>query len=143
MKGIIPLLVLLVAAGGCVTKVESPQTSRPVQQPPQPEVKRQTVTDRRVVIDPALEHSIRLVGVHTSSAGSFLKVQLDVQNLTGSIQSFNYQIEWFDQYQAPLPMADSAVLSWMLLGHETSFLANTAPTPAARDFRVTFIAAGK
>jgi hypothetical protein len=39
-------------------------------------------------------------------------------------------------------MADSSLLPWMLLGHEVSFLAATAPTPAAKDFRITFVGPG-
>jgi len=39
-----------------------------------------------------------------------------------------------------LPLAALSWLPWSLLSHETSMLAATAPTPAAKDFRVTFSA---
>jgi len=139
------LILLLLASGGCVTRVET------VEAPhfeAQPETKRkneaQTVTDKRVVIDPALDHVIHIVRItSTTGAGGYLKIQLNLQNLTESPKKFTYQIEWFDRDGLSLAMAEAAPLSWMLLRGETSFLAATSPTPAAKDFRVTFLGPGK
>ncbi len=129
------LILLLAAAGGCVTSVETVKTPRQ-----QPAVQRQTVTDKRVVIASSLEHAIRVVGVkETTAPQGFLRIQVDVQNLTDTPKQFSYRIDWFDGNAQPLPMADSPSFPWMLLSHETSFLATTAPTPAAKDFRVTFL----
>jgi uncharacterized protein YcfL len=139
MKIAMPFVILLLAAAGCVTRVETvklpqPGASQPAAQP-------QTVTDKRVVIDPALDKAIRIVGIKsTTGPEGYLKIQLNVQNLTGSPRRFSYRIDWFDRDGQELPMAASALLPWMLLSHETSFLAATAPTPAAKDFRVTFLA---
>jgi uncharacterized protein YcfL len=123
-----------VSAGGCVTSVEKAKS------PQQPAVQRQTVTDKRAVIDASLQGTLRIVGVKsTISAGGFMKIQVDVQNLTDSSKQFSYRIDWFDREGSSLPMAASPATSWMLLSHETSFLAATSPTPAAKDFRVTFL----
>ena len=131
------LILLLAAAGGCVTSVET------VKSPQQPEVQRQTVTDKRVVIDSSLEHAIRVVGIKSTTAHEgFLRIQVDVQNLTDSPKQFSYRIDWFDRNAQPLPMAGSASIPWMLLSRETSFLAATSPTPAAKDFCVTFLGPG-
>jgi uncharacterized protein YcfL len=133
------LILLLAAAGGCVTRVETAEPPHP--EAPQPTAQRQTVTDKRVVIDPALDHVIHIVGIKsTTGPEGYLKIQLDVQNLTDSPKQFNYRIVWFDRDGLDLPLAASALLPWMLLSHETSLLAATAPTPAAKDFRVTFLA---
>ena len=97
--------------------------------------------DKRVVIDPALENVIQIVGVKsTLGTEGFLKIQVDVQSLIDSSKQFSYRIDWFDRNGQELPMAASAPMPWMLLSRETSFLAATAPTPAARDFRITFSA---
>jgi uncharacterized protein YcfL len=132
MKILMPLLLLLLAATGCVTSVETVPT-------PQPTAQRETVTDTRVMINPPLDSAIHIVGIK-STAGSegFLKIQLDVQNLTGSAKQFSYRIDWFDKDGQDLPMAALISIPWTLLPHETSLLAATAPTPAAKDFRVTF-----
>jgi uncharacterized protein YcfL len=138
------LILLLAAATGCVTRVETvqlpqPGASRP--EPASPAAQPQTVTDKRVVIDPALEQAIHIVGIKsTTGPEGYLKIQLNIQNLTDSPKQFSYRIDWFDRDGLDLPMAASAPLPWMLLSHETSFLAATAPTPAAKDFRVTFLA---
>jgi uncharacterized protein YcfL len=132
------LILLLVAAGGCVTRVETLEPPHPVEAQPQ------TVTDKRVVIDPALDHVIRIVGIKsTPGSEGFLKIQLNVLNLSNSSERFSYCIDWFDKDGLALSRASSAPMPWMLLSHETSFLAATAPTPTAKDFRVTFIGPGK
>jgi uncharacterized protein YcfL len=138
MKTMAPFLILLLAtASGCVTRVETIEKPHPVEPP------RQAVTDKRVVIDPALAQVIRIVGIKsTSGSEGFLKMQVNVENLTAAPRQFSYRIDWFDRLGVALPMADSSLLPWMLLGHEVSFLAATAPTPAAKDFRITFVGPG-
>jgi uncharacterized protein YcfL len=134
MKIMMPFLILLLAASGCVTRVETVEPAHPVAQS-------RTVTDKRVVIDPALERVIHIVGISsTPGSGGYLKIQLNVQNMTDSPRQFSYRIDWFDRDGLDLPLAASALMPWTLLSHETSFLAATAPTPAAKDFRVTFLA---
>lgn len=135
-------LLMLVMLTGCVTSVENPGNPPARQaQPPIP-LERKTVVDKRIVIDPALQQLIRLVGVRSSEGtGGFLKIQVDVQNLGDSLRQFSYRIDWLDSTGQLLPQA-SVSMPWTLLPHETSFLAVTAPTPSARDFRVTFIAPG-
>jgi uncharacterized protein YcfL len=74
------------------------------------------------------------------SPEGYLKIQLNVQNLTGAPKHFRYRIDWYDQDGQGLPLAGATAMDWMLLSHETSFLAATSPTPAAKDFRVIFAA---
>jgi uncharacterized protein YcfL len=145
MKIIMPFLIVLLAAAGCVTRVETVDIPQPATQAAQPQhqPERKTVTDKRVVIAPALAQAIRIVGVKASQGSEgFLKIQVNVQSLLDSSKQFSYRIQWFDREGLDLPMAGSALTSWMLLSHETSFLAATAPTPAAKDFRVTFLDSG-
>ena len=138
MKKLTPFLaLLLVAAAGCVTRVET--VERP--HPPPAVVPRQTVTDKRVMIDPALEHIIQIVGIRSKRGiDGFLKIQLNVQNLTGSIKGFSYRIDCTGGDGEPLRTVVATPFPWTLLAHETSFLAATAPTPEAKDFRITFVA---
>jgi uncharacterized protein YcfL len=132
-------LILLLAAAGCVTRVEPVQPSHPAT--PQPAAQPRTVTDKRVVMDPALGHAIHIVGIKSATGPEgYLKIQLNVQNLTDSPRQFSYRIVWFDRDGQELPLAALAPLPWTLLSRETSLLAATAPTPAAKDFRITFLA---
>jgi len=141
MKKLMSFLFLLLAAGGCVTRVERMEPAQPVAPAglASPTSQHQTGTDKRVVIDPALDRVIRIVRIKsTMGSEGFLKIQLNVQNLTGALKRFSYRIDWLDGNGVVLPMAGGTSFPWMLLSHETSFLAITAPTPEAKDFRATF-----
>ena len=133
MKIAVPYLILLLAmAGGCVTQIDTVKT-------PYPPVERQTVQDKRIVIEPALSSYIRIVGVKTAEVpGGFLRIQINVQSMMDTSQQFNYRITWFDENGVELPMADSALLNWMLLPHETSFLAARPQRPRRRIFGFIF-----
>jgi len=158
------LILLLTVVAGCVTHVESterikpetqsqaaqaqPQLQTPPSEPklpaPPPQPKPPTAADKRVVIAPLLAHDICVISITaTTGSAGFLRIQVNVQSLVDSSRQFNYRIDWFDSNGMDLPMAASATTPWMLLSHESSLLAATAPTPAARDFRVTFLPAGE
>ncbi len=138
-----PFGILLLAAG-CATRVENAGLPGPTASQPaahQPATPSQAASDKRVVMDPALEHAIHVVRIKSATGpAGYLRIQLNVENLTDSPRQFSYRIEWVDQYGQDLPLAALAWLPWTLLSHETSMLAATAPTPAAKDFRVTFSA---
>jgi uncharacterized protein YcfL len=137
-------LLFAILTAGCVTHVEpmqAPQPENATQPLPASVISSsgKTVTDKRILIDPALQKIIRLVKItSTISRDGYLKIQLNIQNLTDSFKQFRYRIDWLDERGQSLSMADVVPLEWTLLRGETSFLAATAPTPAARDFRVTF-----
>ena len=143
MKIAMPFGILLLAVG-CATHVENAGLPGPAAPQPvahQPAAPNQTATDKRVVMDPALERAIHVVRIKSAaSPAGYLRIQLNVENLTDSPKQFNYRIEWVDQYGQDLPLAALSWLPWSLLSHETTMLAGTAPTPAAKDFRVTFSA---
>jgi uncharacterized protein YcfL len=139
MKLAMSFAFMLLAAAGCAT--HATKAEPPHRVAPQPAAQSQAVTDSRVVMDPALEHAIHVVRIKAEpGAAGYLRIQLNVQNLTDSPKHFSYRIEWFDRDGGELPLAALSWLPWTLLSHETSLLAATAPTPAARDFRVTFSA---
>src|SRR6185436_5670421 len=58
---------------------------------------RNMVTDARAVSDAGLDRKVSIVGVNTGmTPGGVLKVQVELQNRTRSLQRFNYHFEWFD-----------------------------------------------
>ena len=58
---------------------------------------RQMVTDQRAITDASLGRKVSIVGVNQSmTPGGLLKVQVELQNRTRSLQRFNYRFEWFD-----------------------------------------------
>ncbi len=137
------LILVLAVVSGCVTRVERPEPPRPVLPAGTvvPATPSKDELDKHVVIDPSMDHVIKIVRITSKvSPEGYLKIQLNVQNQTGSLKHFRYRIDWYDQEGFGLPLASTSAMDWTLLSHETSFLAATAPTPAAKNFRVIFAA---
>ncbi len=137
----------IAAAAGCASTlpaskpVQSPQPAAPAKAgPAQPVPSR----DTRVIIAPALDRTLRVLHVMSSTGGDgLLKIQVDVQNITDSPRWFSYRIEWFDENGALLPVGPDKSPPWMLLAGETSSIVATAPAVTAKDFGVAFLGAAQ
>lgn len=125
--------VLLLAVSGCRTSVNTLE-------PAQPTAQRVMLPDKRVITDTSLNRAMRILGVNsiTTPAG-FLKIQIEVQNLTSSLKSCTYRIEWFDEHAMIINSATTTALPLALEGRETKSVTATAPTSTAKDFRIKFL----
>ena len=132
MKTIAPTLLLLLACAGCVSNVNTLE-------PAQPTAQAAVVADKRVISNPDLESAVHVLAVHTSTQPQgFFRVDLQVQNATSSRQSFSYRFDWVDQNGLAIELPTEVALPMTLEGRETTTIGAIAPTPLARDFRVTF-----
>jgi uncharacterized protein YcfL len=103
---------------------------------------RQMVTDQRAITDASLDRKVSIVGVNQSmTPGGLLKVQVELQNRTRSLQRFNYRFEWFDANGMQVTTVASALLPDQIEGKESKFIFGVAPNPNCKDFRVKFIEA--
>jgi len=103
---------------------------------------RQMVTDQRAITDASLNRKVSIVGVNQSmTPGGLLKVQVELQNRTRSLQRFNYRFEWFDANGMQVTTVASALLPDQIEGQESKFIFGVAPNPNCKDFRVKFIEA--
>lgn len=103
---------------------------------------RQMVTDQRAITDASLGRKVSIVGVNQSmTPGGLLKVQVELQNRTRSLQRFNYRFEWFDANGMQVTTVASALLPDQIEGKESKFIFGVAPNPNCKDFRVKFIEA--
>jgi len=103
---------------------------------------RQMVTDQRAITDASLDRKVSIVGVNQSmTPGGLLKVQVELQNRTRSLQRFNYRFEWFDANGMQVTTVASALLPDQIEGKESKFIFGLAPNPNCKDFRVKFIEA--
>jgi uncharacterized protein YcfL len=103
---------------------------------------RQMVTDQRAITDTSLDRKVSIVGVNQSmTPGGLLKVQVELQNRTRSLQRFNYRFEWFDANGMQVTTVASALLPDQIDGKESKFIFGVAPNPNCKDFRVKFIEA--
>ena len=124
---------LLLVVSGCQTSVNSVENAQKTGQ-------RQMIADQRVITDSGLANKVSPVGVNqTMTPGGLLKVQVELQNRTGSLQRFSYHFEWFDASGMQLSALTAAEIPDQIQGGEDKFISCVAPTPACRDFRVKFI----
>jgi uncharacterized protein YcfL len=124
----------LVVLSGCTT-VNSVENADKAGQ-------RNMVADTRAVTDASLNRKVNIVGVNTSmTPDGFLKVQVELQNRTRSLQQFLYHFEWFDANGMQVNNVLSASIPDQIEGQEDKFISCIAPTPNCKDFRVKFIEA--
>jgi uncharacterized protein YcfL len=106
------------------------------------EGQRNMVADTRAITDASLNRKVNVVGVNTSmTPGGLLKVQVELQNRTRSLQRFLYHFEWFDASGMQVNNVLSASVPEQIEGQEDKFISGIAPTPNCKDFRVKFIEA--
>jgi uncharacterized protein YcfL len=73
---------------------------------------RQMVTDQRAITDASLGRKVSIVGVNQSmTPGGLLKVQVELQNRTRSLQRFSYNFEWFDANGMQINNITSALIT--------------------------------
>ncbi|HWD19319.1 MAG TPA: YcfL family protein [Verrucomicrobiae bacterium] len=135
MKKLFALLCTLPALAGCMSSVNTTE-------PLQPSASPQAVVDKRVITDPGLDNAAQVTGVYSSTGPQgFLKVELRVQNQTHARQAFSYRFAWMDQNGMTIDLPTATAIPVTLEGRETTALVAMAPTPLAKDFRVTFFPA--
>jgi uncharacterized protein YcfL len=123
------------ALTGCSTSVNSVENA-------QKEGQRNMIADQRVIFDASLNRKVAIVGVNTvTTPGGLLKVQVEVENHTRSLQSFLYRFEWFDANGMQVNTILSTPLPEQIEGKESKFISSIAPNASCRDFRVKFIEA--
>ncbi|HZF00461.1 MAG TPA: YcfL family protein [Methylomirabilota bacterium] len=127
-------LCFVVCLSGCTT-VNSVENANK-------EGQRNMVTDQRAVTDASLNRKVSIVGVNTAlTPGGLLRVQVELQNRTRSLQRFMYRFEWFDANGMQVNNVISAQLPDQIEGKENKMISSIAPNPNCRDFRVKFIEA--
>ena len=102
---------------------------------------RQMLSDKRLITDTGLHNRVQPVGINTATGpGGFLKIQVELQNTTGSAQKFTYRIEWFDETGMIINTPTAVAIPRSIEGGETLAITAMAPTDRAKDFRIKFLA---
>lgn len=126
-------LALLVLTGCSSTTVNTVEPASPTAQ-------REMISDKRVLTDQSLNNKVRVIGVNTATGNEgFLKVQVEVENMTKKARSFTYRVEWFDENGMLIQLPTSVAMPRTIEGRETMMITATAPTPRAKDFRIKFL----
>ena len=126
-------IAIIAGSSGCDT-MNTVERARPVGQ-------RQMVADKRVITDHTLNRIARIVGVNeTTGPGGFIKIQVELVNMTTDPQSFSYKFEWFDQNGMRVDTPTSTFIPRQLEARETIVISSVAPSPNAKDFQLKLIA---
>lgn len=135
MKALLSIGAVLCAAfllSACSDSVNTVERAEPLSSP-------DMIADKRVATDPGLGRKVRVLGVNQGSAGNLLRIQVEVENMTYSPQSFNYEFSWIDQdgflVTSPAPIWKSMQVN----GRERNFLSAIAPNPRVTDFRLNLL----
>lgn len=132
--------ILLPLTGAVLLAVTGCRTSMNTIGNAQKEGQRQMIADERVITDGSLARKVAFVGINTAmTPGGVLKVQLELQNRTHSLQRFSYRFEWFDANGMLINNVASPTIPDQIDGGESKFISSVAPTPACKDFRVKFV----
>ena len=103
---------------------------------------RQMISDKRLITDTRLHNRVQPVGINTATGpGGFLKIQIELQNTTGSAHSFTYRIEWFDENGMLINSPTATAIPRSIEGGETISVTAMAPTDRAKDFRFKILSA--
>ena len=138
MKSITTIIVS--AAAGVLLLHTACSTVNTIE-PVQPVAQRQMLADKRVITDTGLYGRVRPIGINVATVSTgFLKIQVEVQNLSSSVHAFAYQIEWFDANGMIIHTPLTTWIDRQIQGGETLSLTGLAPTETAKDFRIKFIA---
>lgn len=101
---------------------------------------KEMIADKRITTDPSLGRRVKIVGVNTSeSPEGYLKVQVELQNTTRSLQHVNYRFEWFNLQGMEVTANASAFIPKQLEGGESIYISAMAPSTVAKDFRLKLI----
>lgn len=132
------LMAVCIAALLAVTGCRS--TSVNTVEPASKSGQTQMISDQRVLTDQTLNNIVRIIGLNTATgAEGFLKIQVQVENLTRKARSFTYRVEWYDENGMLIDLPTAVARPRTIEGREVLVIAATAPTPRAKDFRIKFL----
>ncbi|NBQ25376.1 MAG: DUF1425 domain-containing protein [Verrucomicrobia bacterium] len=101
-----------------------------------------SIAQERVMTDPFLESRARILGVtETQTPEGFVKIQVELENMTSSTKHIEYAFEWFDAQGNLVPSASGGFRVRELLGREVIYISAISPRADIKDFRVKMIRA--
>ena len=101
-----------------------------------------SIAQERVMTDPFLESRARILGVtETQTPEGFVKIQVELENMTPSTKHIEYAFEWFDAQGNLVPSASGGFRVRELLGREVIYISAISPRADIKDFRVKMIRA--
>lgn len=128
------ILAAFIACAGCSTNQNGVNTV----EPSNPAYASRTIPDKRVVRDSETARAVTVLRVVEGASDTGLaRVGVEVQNRSSFMFRFNYRFDWFDAQGLPVSSPASTMVSQSLEAGQPFTLTSIAPTPAAKDFRLS------
>lgn len=124
----------ILAGAGCSTNQNGVNTVEPAN----PVYVERSIPDKRVIRDHETARAVAVLKVIDGSSDTGLaRIGVEVQNLTRSVYRFNYRFDWFDHQGLPVATPTATMLSQTIEAGQVFTLLSVAPTPNAKDFRLS------
>jgi uncharacterized protein YcfL len=125
-------LAVLAFAGGCNT-ANTTTASGPANADG-------TVPYKQIVTNGWLRYKANIVGVREGTVnGDMKRIAVDVYSDQLNSQKFSYRFEWFDAAGMPIQSPTASMTSVTIKPKETITITSVAPSPAAEQWRLTFL----
>ncbi len=99
-----------------------------------------TVPYKQIVTNGWLRYKANIVGVREGTVnGDMKRIAVDVYSDQLNSQKFSYRFEWFDAAGMPIQSATASMTSVTIKPKETITITSVAPSPAAEQWRLTFL----
>ena len=102
--------------------------------------KPQYIADKRIITDSSLKDCAKVVAINQAYVDGLLKIQVRLANVSSEVCSVNYQFSWVDANGMQVGTSTSKWETVVLEGGEHKFISAVAPSVAAVDFTLKFLA---
>lgn len=134
LVGLATLALTVAASTGCNTTQNAVNTV----EPSNPNYVRRNIPDKRVIRDRETARAVSVLNVIDGTTETGLaRIGVEVQNLRRSVYRFNYRFDWFDAQGLPVSTPAATMISQQIEAGQILVLTSVAPTPNAKDFRLT------
>ncbi len=122
------------AAAGCSTAHNRVNTVEPAN----PAYVRHNIEDKRIIRSPKTARAVSVLNViEGTTPDGLMRIGVEIENPRARVFRFNYRFDWFDAQGFPVSTPTSTMVSQQIEGGQVLVLTSVAPTPDARDFRLT------
>ncbi len=99
-----------------------------------------TIPYRQIINNSWLHSKANVVAVREATVnGDMMRVAVDVYSDQNSTKRFSYRFDWLDAASMPVASATNSLTSVTINPKETITLTAVAPSPAATQWRLTFL----
>lgn len=129
------LVALMLALAGCRSSVNTVENLDKAALP-------EALRDARIVTDVGLADTVAVTRLSSAVAATgVLRMQAEIENLSGSPQTVNMLVEWYDGDGMRVASPNEGWQQLRLMGRESRSIVMAGPNATAKDFRIKLLEA--